>query len=169
MNMKEILKTPRLEIRPYKESDIPALMRILADKVIARTFILPDYETFKEYEALAKKLMAYSYSDEHFERGIYRGDTLVGFVNDVEIAEEAVEMGYVIHPDFQGQGYATEMFRAVIAELFEGGFRKVKTAAFEGNTASIRVMEKCGMSKTDFCSFIEHQGERKKMRLLRDN
>ena len=47
------------------------------------------------------------------------------FINDCGIKGEEIEIGYVIHPDHQGHGYATEAVRAIICELREMGFRKV--------------------------------------------
>ena len=35
------------------------------------------------------------YSNEHYERGIYIEHRLIGFVNDVKIADGVIELGYV--------------------------------------------------------------------------
>lgn len=72
---------------------------------------------------------------------------MIGFVNDVEIGNGVIELGYVIHPMHKNMGYATEMLRAVIDELFHKGFRQIAACAFENNAASIQVMQKCGMKK----------------------
>ena len=45
--------------------------------------------------------------------------------------ERTIEIGYVIHPDFQGHGYATEAVRAVIAQLKAIGFQKVIAGFFD--------------------------------------
>lgn len=157
--MTNTLKTQRLEIRPYQETDLQAFAELLANKEIQNTFMIPSYDTPEAYELLAKRLLAYSYSEAHFERGIYRENRLIGFVNDVQKTEDTIELGYVIHPLFQGQGYATEMLRAVICELFSMGFRKITAGAFADNLASIRVMQKCGMSKTDIQESVSYRGE----------
>lgn len=69
-----------------------------------------------------------------------------------------MELGYVIHPSFWGMGFATEMLKAVIEMLLENGVSEIITGAFEENTASIRIMEKCGMRKTALEEDIAYQG-----------
>lgn len=71
-----------------------------------------------------------------------------------------IELGYVIHPAYQGKGYATEMLNAVLLDLKELGYIKVLAGAFEENIASIRVMEKCGMEKTDREEDIAYRGRK---------
>lgn len=85
---------------------------------------------------------------------------MIGFVNDCEIGDDEIEIGYVIHPQYQGRGYATEAVHAVIAELREMGFRKVTAGYFSENTASLRVMEKCGMQKTTITDEEDYRGKR---------
>lgn len=52
-------------------------------------------------------------------------------------------------PDFQNRGYATEALSAAIGDLFQKGFGEIIAGAFENNTASCRVMEKCKMTRTE--------------------
>ena len=63
---------------------------------------------------------------EHLAYGIYTDDWLIGFINDCDMENDTIEIGYVIHPDYQGKGYATEAVHAMIEELLKMGFRKVK-------------------------------------------
>lgn len=69
-----------------------------------------------------------------------------------------IKIGYVIHPARWHNGYATESLRAAITALFRAGFAIVRAGAFEENAASIRVMEKCGMQKTDAAEAISYRG-----------
>jgi RimJ/RimL family protein N-acetyltransferase len=56
------------------------------------------------------------------------------------------ELGWLIGPEHQGQGLATEAGAALIRLAFEVlGLRRVHADTFEANTASWRVMEKLGM------------------------
>lgn len=63
--------------------------------------------------------------------------------------EEMVEIGYGTNPEFEGQGYMTEEVSAVVewAEQ-QPGVRIVEAEAEEDNLASIRVLEKCGFTRT---------------------
>ena len=76
---------------------------------------------------LAEKLIDFSREEDttHLEYGICLNGKIIGFINDCGIKDEEIEIGYVIHPDNQGHGYATEAVRAIICELREMGFRKV--------------------------------------------
>lgn len=145
--MIKVIKTKRLEIKPYQDADEKAMIELLTNQKIKESFMIPDFETEKEAINMFKKLQAFSYSEEHYERGIYIDNKLIGFVNDVEIGDGVIELGYVIHPDHQNIGYASEMLQAVIDELFREGFHQIVAGAFENNAASIQVMQKCGMKK----------------------
>ena len=120
--------------------------------------MIPDFESEEEAVCMLKKLQAFSVSNEHYERGIYLGGCLIGFVNDVEIKDGLIELGYVIHPDHKGNGYATEMLEAVIQDLFCKGYQSIVAGAFSDNTASFRVMQKCGMLKSAKEEAIFYQG-----------
>ena len=152
------IKTKRLEIKPYEDSDQTAMIELLTHEDIKKTFMIPDFQTEDEAIAMFHKLKDYSYSKVHFERGIYLNQTLIGFVNDVGISDGSIELGYVIHPEHSNKGYATEMFSAVIEDLFQKGFREIVAGAFEENAASFKVMEKCGMKKMPKEEDITYRG-----------
>ena len=52
----------------------------------------------------------------------------------------------------------TEALKVAISEIFESGVRAVKASAFEGNIASMRVMEKCGMVRSGEEESVEYRG-----------
>ena len=59
---------------------------------------------------------------------------------------------------YHNRGFATEAFGAVINYLFSQGFEEILAGAFEGNAASMRVMEKCGMKRTKMTAEVEYRG-----------
>lgn len=158
---KALIETERLTIKPYALEDVYGLVDLLINPEISKTFMVPKFESLEQVEKLAKKLIVFSQEDDtkHLEYGIYLDGKLIGFVNDCGIEDEKIEIGYVIHPDYQGHGYATEAVRAIICELREMGFRKVTAGFFEENTASRHVMEKCGMQQTTVTDEEEYRGE----------
>ena len=91
--------------------------------------------------------------------GVFQGDTLVGFLNDVENDGRRIELGYVIDPAYQGRGYATQALTGVIRDLFGRGYQEVVAGAFEENKASIRVMVKSGMTKIPLEEDIDYRGK----------
>jgi ribosomal-protein-alanine N-acetyltransferase len=59
---------------------------------------------------------------------------------------DAAEIGYVLNPDYRGQGIAPEAVRAVLAFGFDKlALHRIEARFIEGNEASLRVMEKVGM------------------------
>ncbi|MRG61058.1 GNAT family N-acetyltransferase [Agromyces sp. CFH 90414] len=58
------------------------------------------------------------------------------------------ELGYLVAPAHAGNGYATDIARALLSLAFdELGLRRVTAGCFAGNPASWRVMEKLGMRR----------------------
>ena len=57
-----------------------------------------------------------------------------------------VEVGWHLHPDCWGHGYATEAARAVIAQGFEAGLPEVYAVVRPGNEASLAVCRRLGMT-----------------------
>ena len=61
-------------------------------------------------------------------------------------ARSEAELGWLIAPEHQGQGLATEAAQALVNLCFGAlGVRRVVASTFEANRASWRVMEKAGM------------------------
>ena len=130
------------------EADFDNLIDIFLSEEVAKTFMLPDFKSREDALKLAKRFADLSQDYNRFIYGVYLDNRLIGFVNDVFIGENLVELGYVIAPSFKNNGYATEALTACIKEIFDSSYASVKTGAFEENLASQRVMQKCGMALT---------------------
>ncbi len=64
-----------------------------------------------------------------------------------DFPHNAAQVGYVLNPDYWGQGIAAEALRAVIRFGFrELALHRIEACYIEGNTRSRRVMEKVGMT-----------------------
>ena len=148
-----------MELLPLTQEDRSRMLELLTCPQIGKTYMLPDFPSREDAVPLFQRLVGLSGDSRRFVRGIYADETLVGFLNDVEIENGAIELGYVIHPRFQGNGYATEALGIAIGELFRLGFQAVITGAFRQNAASIRVMEKNGMTRIEKAEPIEYRGK----------
>ena len=157
--MFEPLKTDRLELRTFQEEDRAQTIQLLRNEEISRTFMLPDFPDDAAAGKLFDYIMKNSLSDAHFERAICLEGQVIGFINDVEIQDGTIELGYVIHPDHQGRGYATESLTVAIWELFRLGYSTVRAGYFEENPASGRVMEKSGMQRIPKVDTVEYRGQ----------
>lgn len=145
-------------LRPILPEDRERILDILTSDQISKTYILPDFENREAAEPLFQRLMEMSRNKGRYVRGITAGNELVGFLNHTDIQNRKIELGYVIHPDFQGQGYMTAALRLAMEELFSLRYEEIITGAFSTNTASIRVMEKCGMIRLRNTDEIEYRG-----------
>lgn len=140
-----IISTERLQLRSLSRNDTDAIVEMLTNEEIIQTFMVPDFQSRNEAVKMFDILKQRSVSDAHFVYGVYLNDRIIGFMNDVDIRGTEIEIGYVIHPTQKNKGFATEMLSAAIQTLFSMGYSVVSAGAFEENTASRRVMEKCGM------------------------
>ncbi len=152
------ITTDRLTLRPFERGDERDMIAILKDDTVKKTYMIPDFADESEAVALFDKLMNRSLDGAHYVRGVFLNDKAIGFINDVAIDNGRVEIGYVIAPAHHNQGYCTEAVRAAIDDLFARGFDAVEAGAFPQNTASQRVMQKCGMTKIEKTERIAYRG-----------
>jgi len=148
-----------MTLRKLTEADALPMLELLTDKTVKQTYMLPDFENPSDALPLFHRLVQLSRDECHFVRGICVDGNLAGFLNDVEIKNGSVELGYVVHPKYWGKGYATAALKLAIRELFALGHREVTAGAFAENTASLRVMEKAGMTRLDKTDEIEYRGK----------
>lgn len=153
------LASERLNLRPLTGADRETLLRLFYNEEIKKTYMIPDFSSEDEAVRLFERMKALSNSDGHFIYLALFGDTAVGFLNDTCVEGNAIELGYVVDPEHKNRGFATEMLKTAIAELFRLGFETVRAGCFEENTASRRVMEKSGMRFTGETESIEYRGK----------
>ena len=151
-------KTERLEIKSIALEDKEAVLDLLTNEIVGKTYMLPEYKCRNEAEPLFQRLMLLSQDESRYVAGIYLDGQFIGMMNDVEIKGGQIEMGYAYLPAYYNKGYATEAFAGAISYLHNHGFETVVAGAFSPNAASMRVMEKCGMIKQDYTDEIEYRG-----------
>jgi len=86
-------------------------------------------------------------------------DMLAGDVGDILMAsagfkgppqDGTVEIGYSVLSRFQGQGYATEMVRALIDWAFvQPGVARIVAETTEDNSPSVRLLHRLGFVRTE--------------------
>lgn len=153
------LQTERLILGAFTEKDKVALMELLTDEEIKKTYMIPDFATEEDAWRLVQAFIRLSNTADRYVVGIFLDGEPIGFMNDTEIDGDRIELGYVISPRYKNKGYATEALGGMIEYLFGKGFRRVECGAFEENAASLRVMEKCGMTRIDKTDEIEYRGQ----------
>ena len=148
-----------ISLREFLPEDQNNILEILTDHKVAETYMLPDFAKTEDAIPLFQRLMALSRQSDRYVRCISLDGAAIGFLNDVEIKNGSIELGYVIHPAHHGHGYMTEALRLAIRALHQKGYAEVICGAFEGNTASLRVMEKCGMIKSEHSDILQYRGK----------
>jgi len=152
-----MVTTSRLQIKHINKTDVGQLVRMLQDDIIKRTYMIPDLRA-DEAEQLAMRFITLSTDPNHYVRGIYQNETLIGWLNDTEISGSAMEIGWAIRSDLHNNGFATEAVKAVISHLFSCGYTEIIAGAFIENSASIRVMEKVGMTHMNKTDEVTYRG-----------
>lgn len=148
-----------ITLRTFTTADQEQLLDMLTSSIVNRTYMLPDYEKREDAIPQFRRLMELSGNSERFVRCIDLGGTAIGFLNDVEVKDGAIELGYVIHPDYHNRGYMTAALKLAISALFDLGYECVVCGAFAENKASQRVMEKAGMTRIEQVDEIDYRGK----------
>jgi RimJ/RimL family protein N-acetyltransferase len=151
------VRTDRLTLRPATRDDLEATWRFRRLDDVSRWLTrapatLEQYRTsFEDAASLAKTLIVEL-------DGEVIGDLMLAVEDawaQAEVAPQAkgaqADLGWVLHPDHAGNGYATEAVRELIRLSFEDlGLRRLTANCFAGNTASWRLMERVGMRRETY-------------------
>jgi RimJ/RimL family protein N-acetyltransferase len=146
------LETERLVLRPFAPADFDRLYAMQSREDVARYLYWDARSRAEVREALEKKIRGTairSETDILALAAVLKGsDELVGdFVLWLHGLEQG-EIGFMVHPDYHGRGYATEAGNVLLRLAFEGiGLHRVIGCAEARNTASARVLEKLGMRR----------------------
>ena len=158
LKRKEILTTQNLILKSIEDSDRNDVFSVFENALIGKTYMLPVFTDDAAREKFFVRLKENTQKSERFCYGIYWNKSFIGLLNDVNVENDEIEVGYCLHPNYWNKGYATEALEIAIKELFRIGYKTVVAAHFIENPASGRVMQKCGMSRIDKTEIIEYQG-----------
>ena len=145
-----MLETERLVLRPVSADEVGSLHRI-SNEPNVRLYLWDDEPIS---EATVKSLIAQGarmFSKERigvFGIRMHGREALLGFCGFVRLeGMEESELWYELTQEVWGRGLATEAARACVRYAFEDvGMERVIAGADAPNTASLRVIEKLGMS-----------------------
>ncbi|MEC0255865.1 GNAT family N-acetyltransferase [Paenibacillus lautus] len=144
-----ILETKRLKLREIQHQDAGAIYSCFSNDEVTR-YYGQDTLTTPEQAIHMVELFATNYAEKRGIRwGIERKDTqgLIGTIgyNVWSPRHKRAEIGYEIHPEFWGQGYAIEAASAVIAYGFQVlGLTRIGAVVFLENQASHALLTKLG-------------------------
>ncbi|MCW4454669.1 GNAT family N-acetyltransferase [Flavobacterium sp. MXW15] len=143
------LHGPRLRLREVREDDAPALFAIHSDPQVMRYWSHPAWtdpvqaeQKVADIQRQRRELdiLVWAIADAASDRLIG-----TGVVFALDPAQGRAEIGYSLHPDWQGRGLASEALRMILAYLFEElQLRRVEADVDPRNEASWRLLEKLG-------------------------
>lgn len=146
------LRTGRLLLRAHRSDDLDQLLGMYGDPDVCRYIPLGPWDRAEATTQLAGRL----------ERTDYRGEPgILGLVIDVDGTmvgdvvlfpvpgePDTAEIGWVLHPDHTGHGYAHEAARAVLDLAFDHyRLHRVVARVDPRNVRSARLCERLGMRR----------------------
>lgn len=153
-NDKELpkLETERLILRQRTRDDVPAMFAYVSLPEVCYPAGMPLVETLED---------EYDYFENRYYQNLAKNDLPSGYgitlkgedkvIGSCDFnhrhADDVFEIGYLLHPDYWGQGYMTE----AVASLVEVAFtvlklHKVEIRCYSYNKGSRRVAEKLGFT-----------------------
>lgn len=149
VDQEKTIETERLILRFIREEDVHDLYRnIYSDKEVLRYFVT-EYAEKEEDIPIARTIENALRANRYFFSIVLKETgEVIGMILQCDVPNiymNTTELGYALGKRFWNKGYASEALKAMIGFMFELGIHKVTACHFVENTASRRVMEKCGM------------------------
>ena len=145
------IKTSRLTITTFSLDLAQSVYENSQDDDTRR--FVPDevYDSVEEAREAIEFLMSrYDSADGPFVYPIITNDggKNIGYVQLCKVDEGAWEIGYHIAKQFTGKGYAPEAVKAFLPAMAQKlNIKEVYGICLAENTASVRVLEKCGFTQ----------------------
>ncbi|MCK5378625.1 MAG: GNAT family N-acetyltransferase [Acidobacteria bacterium] len=146
------MATDRLVLGPHEAADAPEAFRFYSSEQSLR-FVPRDF--FCDPQEGVEKVLGFAEAfEEHsaiwWTFRVQATGEFVGYggLFDISTEDHNAEVGYGIHPEYWGKGFASEAVRSIV----DFGFEKLRLHRIFGlidpdNGASMRVLEKLGFQK----------------------
>ena len=166
----ELLRTERMILRPWSEQDVAAFFDVYSRDEVARWLGAHPRRPVSDIEDARKRLLGWRTFHDRFEApyGLWAmvpvgpdtpdGGRAAGDGSDIPVGTalllpltdddgptDQVEVGWHLHPDFQGRGLATEAATALLAALPANGPDRVLALTDLDNIKSQAVAARLGM------------------------
>lgn len=164
--MNTLLQTERLSIRPWSIDDAEAAFVIYSDPAVNRYI---GGRTVTDVDQVRRLLARWIKRSRQHPQGMgyfaaWQSNVLVGTAilkplpasghpphpdPDLRVLSDDIEVGWHLGQAWWGQGYATEMGRALVTHGFDTlGIDAIHAVVEAGNVPSMRVAERCGLTHT---------------------
>ena len=146
-----VLETDRLLLRKVTLEDIPMLFKMESTPEVNEFTGDPVSITIEELEKKIKGSILKDYQEHGYGRFAViekESGSFIGWAGLKYLPEfDQVDLGYRFLPEFWGKGYGTESSETLIEYGFnELDLSQIIAIAYPENVASIKIMEKIGMT-----------------------
>lgn len=144
------LETERLLLRAFEEKDIPAVQSYAG---YSENILYMVWGPNSENETRNFVNMAISYAEKepcknHQYAVVLKENNILIGACDLSLSGDEGEIGWILHRNYWGQGYGSEMGKTLLSFGFdELGLHRIIAHCDAENQASYRLMEKIGMRR----------------------
>ncbi|WP_405060387.1 GNAT family N-acetyltransferase [Kribbella sp. NBC_01505] len=148
------LRTERLDLRAHRREDLDDLLAFHSIPDVVRYVPWPVRDRELTRVALEAKLTQDRLTEEGQwlvlaielrETGTVIGEVLLKWASE---GDQLGELGYALHPDYQGKGLASEAAREMLRLGFEElGLHRIVALLDDRNSASAQLLERLGMRR----------------------
>ena len=148
------LTTERLLLRAFRPDDLDAVHSMFGREDVSRYLNWEPMSREQAASLLERRLTqtkveqegdGLAFVLEERSSGRYVGEVILRWISE---GSRQGEIGWSLHPDAQGKGYATEAARELLRLGFEDmGLHRIVAECDPRNLASIRIMERLGMRR----------------------
>ncbi len=145
-----VVRGKRVSLRDFRATDLGAVAAIAGDERVTRwlSFDARDREgSARMLDAAVASAQARPRNEYYLAVVPLDGEIAVGFVRLALSGVKAGKLGYAIHADHWGHGYATDAAGTLIDYGFtELGLHRITAAVGPDNHASMHVLERLGFT-----------------------
>lgn len=152
------VKTKRLELRPLRLSDYLSWKKGVTQKLpLGRKFDMPAVPLSKASKTHFKKIVAKeskgAKADQGYHFHLFEKETghhlgVVDFSTHVRGQLQWANLGYELHNNYHGKGYAQEAVKALLKVGHKKlGYKRIEACTNVENKKSLRLLKKLGMKK----------------------
>jgi len=144
-----VLETERLILRRINTDDAGEILALRSDDRVMRFLGRPKMTTLEEARSLIEKFDFGLIQQEGISWAITQKNdsTLIGTIGFWRLVKEHYrsEIGYLLNPEFQGQGIMNEAFAPVLQYGFEKmHLHSIEAHVYPANISSVKVLKKNG-------------------------
>ncbi len=146
------LATPRLNLRPVAEADLPALLAVNGDEAVTRFLPYATWTGLDDGRAWLQRMQALESAGSARQLVLALNDTgtVVGtlLLFRFDPGAQRAEVGFVLGRAHQGRGLMSEALRAVCAQALGGsGLRRLEAEVDPANRASNALLLRLGFTR----------------------